>query len=309
MILSVSRRTDIPAFYSDWFFNRIKEGFVYVRNPMNIHQVSKIRIEPEVVDCIVFWTKNPSKMLDRLSELDSYHYYFQFTVNPYNHEIESNVPRKTKIFETFKRLSDKLGPKRIIWRYDPILISPSIDINYHKQYFEVIAKELSDYTKTAVISFIDNYKKTQRNLKPTLARELQTSEVKDVANKLSEIAKAFNLNIQTCAEEYDLEEFGIEHGKCIDDKVIENIIGKRIEVGKDKNQRKECGCVESIDIGEYNTCKHNCLYCYANYSSSVVDKKICEHDPSSPFLIGILEEKDKIFERKLKSLIKEDTLF
>lgn len=131
MILSVSRRTDIPAFYSDWFFNRMKEGFVYVRNPMNIHQVSRITLSPEVIDCIVFWSKNPRPMLPRLGELKDYMYYFQYTINAYDQGLEVGVPRKEGVINTFKALSEAIGPKRVIWRYDPILLTETLDKDYH----------------------------------------------------------------------------------------------------------------------------------------------------------------------------------
>lgn len=159
MILSVSRRTDIPAFYSDWFFNRLHEGFVDVRNPMNIHQISRIKITPDVVDCIVFWTKNPYNMLARLYELKKYNYYFQFTINPYGKDIEANVPVKTEIIDTFRRLSLLIGRNRVIWRFDPILITDEINVIYHIKYFEELAKRLENLTTRCVISFVDLYKK------------------------------------------------------------------------------------------------------------------------------------------------------
>ena len=304
MILSVSRRTDIPAFYSDWFYNRVKEGFVYVRNPMNIHQVSKILINPDIVDCIIFWTKNPNAMLERLDEIEKFNYYFQFTINPYNQNIETLVPKKEKIIDIFKKLADKIGNKRIIWRYDPILLTNEIDINYHIKYFETIAKRLVSYTNKCTISFIDNYQKTERNLKQTSARELKTNEILSVSKSLADIAKTYNIEVQSCAEKYDLESVGIKHGKCIDNVLIEDILGYSITSKKDKNQRKECGCIESIDIGEYNTCGHNCLYCYANFNLTEVQKKKERHILFSPLLIGNITEKDKVTERKCTSLKK-----
>ena len=302
MILSVSRRTDIPAFYSDWFYNRVKEGFVCVRNPMNIHQVSKIAINPNVVDCIIFWTKNPQAMLPRLNEIDDFNYYFQFTVNPYNQELEVQVPKKDSVIETFKKLSDRIGQKRLIWRYDPILLNNEIDINYHVKYFEAIAKRLDSYTKKCTISFIDYYKKTERNLIGTTVRELKESEIFNISKKIAEIAKSYNIEVQSCAEKYDLDSFGIKHGKCVDNAVVEDIIGFPIETKKDKNQRKECGCIESIDIGEYNTCGHNCLYCYANFNQNEVLKKKEKHNPNSSLLIGEFKEKDTVIERSVVSL-------
>lgn len=304
MILSVSRRTDIPAFYSEWFFNRMKEGFVYVRNPMNIHQVSKILISPDVIDCIVFWSKNPRPMLSRLDELKDYMYYFQFTVNPYDKGLELGVPRKEGIINTFKELSEKIGPKRVIWRYDPILLTDSMGIDYHVRYFEEIAKRLAGFTDTCVISFVDLYKKTQRNLQDTSAREPSLREMVDLATKLFFIASRYGIKIQTCAEEIALDSVGIKHGKCIDNALIEDLLGVKLVVDKDPNQRKECGCVQSIDIGEYNTCAHGCKYCYANFKDGVVAKNRMAHDPNSPLLIGALGTDDKVSERKLFSFIK-----
>lgn len=302
MILSASRRTDIPAFYSDWFYNRIKEGFVFVRNPMNIHHISKININPDIVDCIVFWTKNPKKMMSRLNELNNYNYYFQFTINPYNQQLELNVPRKNNIIETFRELSEKIGSNKVIWRYDPILLSNDININYHIRYFEEIAKRLTSLTNKCTISFIDNYKKTEKNLKETSSRELIDEEIMTLSKELVKIASCYNIEIQTCAEKIDLETVGIKHGKCIDNVIIEDIVGYQLETKKDKNQRFECGCIESIDIGEYNTCLHNCLYCYANFNKEQVLLKREKHNPFSPLLIGDVTDKDIIKERCLVSL-------
>lgn len=304
MILSVSRRTDIPAFYSDWFFNRLKEGFVFVRNPMNIHQVSRVTLSPDVIDCIVFWSKNPKPMLARLDELKDYMYYFQFTINPYDRGLELGVPKKEGIIGTFKELSEKIGRKRVIWRYDPILLTENMGVDYHVRYFEEIAKRLEGYTDTCVISFVDLYQKTQRNLKDTAAREPSQNEMVEIAGRLCSIAKKYGITIQTCAEDIALESVGIKHGKCIDSALIEDLLDVKLVVDKDPNQRKECGCVQSIDIGEYNTCAHGCKYCYANFKDGVVAANRAAHDVNSPLLIGNLGPADKVTERKLFSFIK-----
>lgn len=302
MILSVSRRTDIPAFYSEWFFNRIKEGFVDVRNPMNIHQVSRVKITPDVVDCIVFWTKNPKNMLARLDELKEYKYYFQFTINPYDKQIESGVPVKAEIIETFKDLSTKIGYDKVIWRFDPILITDKIGVDYHIKYFEELAKRLEGYTTRCVISFVDLYKKTVTNTKPLNMREPSESEMGLLAEKLVEIAKRHNMQVLSCAENINLEEQGVEHGCCIDPRLIEEICGYHIDVKKDKNQRKECGCAESIDIGAYNTCCHACAYCYANFNNEKVKSQSSRHIKTSSLLTGELTEEDVVKERKVHSL-------
>ncbi len=304
MIISASRRTDIPAFYPEWFYNRIKEGFVYVRNPMNFHQVSKILLTSDVVDCIVFWTKNPAAMLPRLHEIDPFHYYFQFTINPYNQQMEVLVPRKAGVIETFKKLSDRIGSDRVIWRYDPILLSETIDIYYHTQSFEAIARRLSSYTNRCMISFIDMYKKTERNMRGTTIRSLTEKEILTVSKRIVDIAKTYNIEIQSCSEEIDLQPFGIKQGKCIDNEIIEKMTGYPLLSRKDKNQRAACHCIESIDIGEYDSCPHNCLYCYANNNKKVVMEKVLRHNPSSPLLIGHITEKDIIKKRTVLSLRK-----
>ena len=309
MILSVSRRTDIPAFYSEWFYNRVKEGFVYVRNPMNVHSISKVPIDPKVIDCIVFWTKNPKAMMARLDEIKEFNYYFQFTINPYDKKLEVKVPKKENVINTFVELSNQIGSNRIIWRYDPILLTNDIDIEYHLKYYEEIAKRLSGYTKRCVISFVDYYKKTERNLKNAAARELTNDEIIRITKGLVQIATKYNFKIQTCSEKINLDSYGVGHGKCIDDEIVEELLGFKVETTKDKNQRKECGCIQSIDIGEYNTCGHSCLYCYANYDQEVVRKKMERHNPNSPLLTGEVDKDDRITNRTVCPLKRQNLIF
>jgi len=277
MIISASRRTDIPAFYSDWFLNRIKEGFVLVRNPMNFRQVSQVNLSPDVVDCIVFWTKNPQPMINRLSQLAGYNYYFQFTLTPYDNTIETNVPDKKCLIKTFQELSARIGRDKVIWRYDPILLTNKFDVKHHVKWFEFLANELNGHTKKCVVSFIDMYKKTERNLKGIDLVPMSEELMKEVAHHLSLISKRYNLQLEACCEDIDLTQYGIEPGKCIDDELISKIIGKKLDIKKDPNQRLSCGCVQSIDIGAYNTCQHRCLYCYANFNNALVDKNVRLH--------------------------------
>lgn len=308
MILSVSRRTDIPNYYSEWFYNRIKEGFVYVRNPMNVHQVSRIGLSPDVVDCIVFWTKNPEPMLERLDELSAYPYYFQFTLTGYGRDIEANVPqKKEKMIPVFQRMSDRIGSKRVIWRYDPILFTKTYTPEYHLKAFGQIADALRGYTDKCVISFVDAYAKNRKNMERIGAYSIQRSLLLNFAGRLSAIAHENGMTVVSCAENIDLSGCGIGHNCCIDPKLIEEITGCRISVGKDKNQRTECGCAESIDIGAYNTCKNGCKYCYANESPDRVMEKCSRYDVSSPLLCGTLTEDDVVKERKVASL-KEDQM-
>lgn len=303
MILSVSRRTDIPNYYFEWFSNRIREGFLYVRNPMNAHQISKLDLSPEVVDCIVFWTKNPEKMLSQLDCLRDYMYYFQFTLTGYGKDIEPQLPDKRgRLIPIFQNLSKNVGRQRVIWRYDPILISGKYTIDYHLRAFEEIAGSLANYTEKVVISFLDMYAKTIRNTKGLEITELSDTEKIRLAKQLKEIASRHHLIMETCAEQIDLQEIGIQHGSCIDKKLIETLLGCRLTGGRDKNQRKECGCLESIDVGAYNTCLNGCRYCYANNNDRQVKENSRRFLAASPLLCGNIDSRDIVTDRKLHSL-------
>lgn len=302
MILSASRRTDIPSFYSEWFYNRIKEGYVCVRNPMNPHQISKIELSPQVVDCIVFWTKNPEPMMDRLAELSEYNYYFQFTLTSYGKDIEGNVPhKKEKMIPIFQKLSDKIGSGRVIWRYDPVMFTPIYTPEYHVKAFGQIANALRGYTAKCVISFVDTYAKNKKSMKDVQAYDLSEKQLKEFAGKLREIAVRNGMEISSCAEKIDLTECGIRNSSCIDKRLIEEITGCKLKAEKDKNQRPECGCVESIDIGTYDTCKNGCIYCYANNSPKSIMENCRRYDVMSPLLCGVLNSEDRIHVRKAKS--------
>lgn len=303
MILSVSRRTDIPNYYSDWFFNRIKEGFLYVRNPMNLRQISRIDLSPEVVDCIVFWTKNPGPMMDRLGELKNYPYYFQFTLTGYGQDMERNVPHKKEVMiPVFQKLSERIGSEKVIWRYDPIIFTKEYTPEYHIKAFGQMADALRGYTKRCIISFVDFYVKNRKTMQQLGTYELEEKELKSFAKELAAMAHRNGMSIATCAEKIDLSECGIGHSYCIDKEHIEEILGCKISGAKDKNQRAECGCVESIEVGTYDTCKNGCKYCYANGSGKTLLANCNAYNPESPLLCGEVLVDDKITERKVKSL-------
>ena len=302
MIISASRRTDIPTYYSNWFFNRIMNGYVLVRNPIHTHQISKIPLNPDVVDGIVFWTKNPIPMLDRFNVLREYMYYFQFTLNSYAQDVETHVPNKQKhIIPAFKKLSDMIGPDRVIWRYDPIFLNDTYTPEYHIRYFEKIAKELSPYTQKCTISFIDFYRNTSKNVSDLSLHDFPEEAQKDLAKELAAIAHSCGLLIDTCAEGIELQEYGIGHARCIDDRLLSKLLDCPLDIRKDKSQRLACGCVESIDIGAYDTCRNGCKYCYANYSEKTVCSNFARHIPDSPLLFGEVGPNDKITERKVMS--------
>lgn len=284
MIISASRRTDIPAFYSQWFFNRLKEGYADVKNPFN-QSLKSVSLKQEDVDCFVFWTKNPKPMLKCLDLLKGYEYYFQFTLNSYGSDIEKNVPSKnTELINTFKALSERIGQKRLIWRYDPILITEKYTVEYHIKWFEKLAGELKGYFDSCVISFIDSYKKTEKRFRENGVKELTEADIFRIAEAFSAVSKENGFQINTCAESIDLSGYGIGHSSCVDRKRIEALTGKTLDTKKDKYQRKECGCCESVDIGAYNTCIHKCIYCYANGSEKNAENNFNNHNVKSSVL-------------------------
>ena len=306
MILSVSRRTDIPAFFPNWFMNRLRDGYVMVRNPMNYHQVSKISMSPEMTDCIVFWTKNPKPLMPFIEEIGKkYSFYFQYTLNAYGGDIEHRLPKLEDKIQTMKELSQLIGKERIVWRYDPILISDKYSVEWHIQIFKHLAETLSPYVGSCVFSFLDFYPKIKGNLAECKIQNLANETVGKIAKELSAIGKDNHLTLKTCAEAVELDKYGILHNKCIDPDLIHKITGYEIQANKDKNQRQECGCVESIDIGQYNTCSHGCKYCYANFNPQSVLTYKSQHSDDSPLLIGLLSDIDKVAERKIKSLKSE----
>ncbi len=299
MILSISRRTDIPAFYSKWLVNRFEEGYVLVRNPMNYHQVSRVDLSPERIDCLVFWTKDPQNIIPELESFSKYQYYFLITVTPYGKDIERNVRPKRDIVESIKTLSGLIGPDRIIWRYDPIILTEKYNLDYHEEHFWKLIEKLNPYCHKCVISFLDVYAKTRRNMVSIDYKEIDECDMKNIAKRLSGIAAEFGMPMETCSEAVDLSEYGIQHGKCIDDRLVSKLNNYELAVDKDPNQRDSCGCVKSIDIGAYNSCRHNCLYCYANFSEKAFMNNISKHDDNSPFLIGASEPEDVVNERRM----------
>lgn len=303
MILSASRRTDIPNYYSEWFYHRIKEGYLYVRNPVNPHQVSEITLHPDVVDCIVFWTKNPKNMMARLAEIGAYPYYFQFTLTGYGKDIEPDLPDKRNVLiPVFQNLSATIGADRVIWRYDPVLLNRRYTVSYHIKAFREIAKLLKNHTHRVVISFLDVYPKIKNNMKKHNIEEISEAQMLYLSSQFSEIALENHMDIVSCGEAFDLQPAGVAHGSCIDKEWIEKIIGCPIRVTKDKNQREACGCVESVDIGAYDTCKCGCIYCYAE-SFRVKLNRLGErgYEKENPLLGSSVQETDRITVRKTKA--------
>jgi len=242
-------------------------------------------------------------MIDRLDELNEYKYYFQFTLNAYGQEIERGLPSKgQELIDTFRRLSDRIGSDKVIWRYDPIFLSRKYTMGYHEEYFGKLAERLRGYTKQCTFSYLDAYPKRASQFRKHDLNIPSGEERIKIAKWISNTGKTQGMKVVTCAEAIDLESFGIQHGSCIDKELIERLVGGRIRVQKDRNQRGECGCVESIDVGLYDTCLNLCQYCYANHGDETVEKQVGKYDPDSPLLCSAVVEGDRVYTRKVKSL-------
>jgi len=271
-IISASRRTDIPAFYSEWFMDRIREGHCLVPNPFNAKQVSRVSLKPQDVQAIVFWTRDPKPLIKYLPELDQkgYRYYFQYTIIGYPRSIEPKTPPIDDAIKTFRKLSELIGKDRVIWRYDPIFYSNETPKEWHIKQLSYLIEKLKSHTKRLVISFIDPYRKTKIRMNKETGSNFRLApyafEVAAYDKLIEWIGKqaaSAGLEVRTCAEDASLERLGIKHGKCIDDNLIGKTWGITVSKRKDPSQRKLCGCVVSKDIGVNNTCLFGCKYCYA----------------------------------------------
>lgn len=299
MILNTGSRTDIPAYYSEWFYNRIKSGFCLVRNPYYPEQITRYTLTPEIVDGIVFCSKNPAPMLSRLDELHAFNTFWFVTITPYDKDVEPFVPDKLNVVNSFIELANKYGPSRMSWRYDPIFITERYDIGFHIASFEKYAKLLSGSTNQVVVSFIDLYEKTKNNF--PIAREVTSEEQETIVDAFSRIARKYNFQIHLCCENKCLERENVDAEGCLSRSVLEKAFRTQLYVPSKSPARQNCACLLGADIGEYNTCGHGCLYCYANYDRETVLTNMKLHDPLSPLIIGNVTAYDTIKESRLQT--------
>lgn len=295
MILNVSGRTDIVAFYTEWFMNRYKEGYLDVRNPFNKKLVSRIYFSD--VDLIMFCTKNPIPIIDKIKEINK-PILFHITLTPYNKDIEPNVIDKTKIIEGIKKLSKIIGIDNIYVRYDPIIINDKYNIDYHIKAFSKLCSLLNGYVKRIIISFLDEYKNVKENRNILKYKTLTDNDYKLIGKNFSKIALNNGMTVQTCFEDRNLVEYGLIKGECLSHELAYKLTGKSYKSWTARKERK-CNCVQMVDIGVYNSCKHFCKYCYANYSEKEVINNYKNHNPNSSLLIGELESDDIIKVRRI----------
>ena len=294
MILNVSGRTDILAFYEKWLIKRVEAGFVDVRNPFNPKLVNRINFSD--VDLILFCTKNPIPILNDLNKI-KIPYLFQITITPYKRDIEPNVPSKKEVIEAVRKISQAIGKENVFVRYDPIFLSEKYNIDYHIKAFNKLCMLLNGYVETIIVSFLDEYKNVLKNKNVLQYRKFTEEDYKIIGENFGKIAKLNNIKVQTCFEDRNLTEYGFTKGECLSHELAYRLTGKKYKSWKARKERK-CDCVEMVDIGVYNSCKHFCKYCYANYDEKIVNNNFKNHDVNSSLLIGNLEDDDIIKTRK-----------
>lgn len=302
MIINTGSRTDTVQYYSEWLLKRFKEGFVYSRNPLFFNKVTKYELNPEVVDCVIFCSKNYEPILERLHEItDRFNTYFYYTITAYGKDIEPNVPSIEDSIETLIKLSEIVGAKRIAWRYDPILLTEKYTKNRHYETFDYMSEKLSPYIDRCIFSFVEMYKKLKTNMPEII---LLTQEDKDeIAKNIGLIAQKNKILLQTCATLENYEKYNIIQSGCITAEILGTANGVTFSNIKHSGNRKGCRCMENRNIGDYDTCPNGCKYCYANQNPQIAKKNYEKHNIDSPLILGGLNPTDEISQSSQRSFL------
>ena len=304
MIINVGGRTDIVNYYSEWLINRLKEGYAYSRNPLFTNNVSKISLKPEDVDCLMFCSKNYEPILKYMAEINKkYRIICHYTITAYGKDVEPNVPSIDKSIETLIKLSEMIGKEKVLWRYDPILLTNTYTIEKHIEMFNYMAKQIAPYVQRCIFSFVEMYKKLDYNM-PEIIPFTREDKL-NIAEAIGKIAKENNLYIQTCGTDENYEKYGIHLSGCTTTEILEKANGVKYKHVKPKGMRKGCHCIPSRDIGAYDTCLNGCKYCYANKRPELAKENVKLHDKNSPIIIGSIKETDRITIAKNERLIEE----
>jgi len=302
MIVNVGGRTDIANYYSEWLMNRINEGFAYSRNPLFPNNVSKVSLNPKDVDCLMFCSKNYKPILKYMKQInENYKIICHYTITAYGKYVEPNVPSIDESIRTLIELSNIVGKEKVLWRYDPILLTDKYTVKKHLETFEYMAKKIAPYVQRCIFSFVEIYKKLEYNMP-----EIIPFTAKDkimILDGIGKIAKKYNLYIQTCGTDENYEEYGIHVSGCTTPEILEKANGVKYKNIIGKGMRKGCHCIPSRDIGAYDTCLNGCKYCYANKKPELAKENLKFHDRKSPLLLGNIKETDKITIAKANSFI------
>ncbi len=293
MIINTGGRTDTVQYYTEWLLRRFSEGHVLSRNPLFQNKVTRYELSPDKVDCIVFCSKNYKPILPRLHEITNrFHTYFHYTITAYGKDIEPGVPSIEESMQTLVKLSKQVGKQRIAWRYDPVLLTEKYTISRHLETFEQMAKILAPYIDRCIFSFVEIYKKLETNMLEIIL--LSEEDRNALAQGLGTIASKYGIFIQTCGTNGDFSRYGIHASGCMTLDILGKANGLLFKDLKHKGMRQGCHCIESRDIGAYDTCLNGCKYCYANTNPQKARENYRLHDPASPLLLGQLEKTDAI---------------
>ena len=310
MIINVGGRTDIVNYYTPWLLNRLSEGYAYSRNPFARENVYKLSLKPEDVDCLLFCSKNYRPMLEHIGGIDEkYNILCHYTITAYGKDIEPKVPSINQSIKTLEQLSDIVGENKILWRYDPILLTEKYTIEKHLETFEYMAEKISQLVYRCIFSFVDMYKKVEENM-PEIIPLAEEDKVK-LLKGIGEISERYNLYTQSCATNESYDKYGIHAAGCTTREILEqahNVVYKNV---KGTGIRQNCHCIPSRDIGAYNSCLSECKYCYANRKPEIPKNVIKLHDEKSPLLLGHIKENDKLIDAEVIRYIepKQTTLF
>lgn len=307
MIINTGGRTDTVQYYTEWLLRRFSEGYVLSRNPLFPNKVTRYELTPDKVDCVVFCSKDYKPILPRLHEItDRFNTYFHYTITAYGKDIEPGVPSIAESMETLIELSRLVGKGRIAWRYDPVLLTKEYTIQQHLETFERMAKVLAPYIDRCIFSFVEMYKKLETNMPELIP--LSEEDKDTLARGLGAIAKQYGISIQTCGTNGDFTGYGIHTSGCMTLDVLGTANGIVFKNLKHKGMRQGCHCIESRDIGAYDTCLNGCKYCYANTKPQKARENYRLHDPASPLLLGHVKPEDTIIPGAQKSFLAKEQL-
>jgi len=305
MIINTGGRTDTVQYYSEWLLNRFSEGYVLSRNPLFPNKVTRYELTPDKVDCVVFCSKNYKPILSRLHEItDKFNTYFHYTITAYGKDIEPGVPSIDESMETLLELSKQVGKQRVAWRYDPVLLTEKYTAETHLQTFEHMSKTLAPYIDRCIFSFVEMYKKLELNMPEVIL--LSAEDMDALAQGLGSIAEKYGIHIQTCGTNGDFTCYGIHSSGCMTLDILGRANGILFKDRKHKGTRQGCHCIESRDIGAYDTCMNGCKYCYANKTPRKAFENYKKHDPASPLLLGQIKPDDTLQQGAQKSFLKKE---
>lgn len=307
MIVNTGGRTDTAQYYADWLLGRFTEGYALSRNPLFPHKVGRIELKPSVVDCVVFCSKNYAPLLPRLHEItDRFNTYFYYTITAYGPDVEPGVPSIEEGMDTLRRLAEQVGAHRVAWRYDPVLLTKTYTVERHRETFATMAVALAPFVDRCIFSFVELYKKVESNMPELIPLDREAME--ELAASFGETARCHGLHLQICGTNEDWSRFGIHPSGCMTTEILGRANGVQFRDVKHAGMRHGCHCIESRDIGAYDTCPNGCKYCYANQSPKLAAENFKRHDPAAPLLIGELGPDDTIVPAVQKSFLEADQL-